>query len=461
MNLEGSCRRSLSFFVEIEILVVILLKFVDLARIAVKAGRGGNGSLSFRREKFLPKGGPDGADGGKGGDVVAETRGGVVTLADFEYNKKFQAGHAGHGKGSMQVGRNGEDLLIPLPCGTLVRDAETGELIADLVEEGQRVVVAKGGRGGRGNAHFASSVRRAPRFAEKGDAGEEKTLLLELKLIADVGLVGLPNAGKSSILAAISGAKPKIAGYPFTTLSPNLGVLSVDDQQIVIADVPGLVEGAHDNKGLGHHFLRHVERTRLMIHIVDLSEGDVLKNWEIIRREFEAYGADLLTRPYLVVGNKTDLPGAEENGRVLQKEMGRTGQKCLLTSAKEGRGIQELIDEIVEMVRLHPRPSNRELLAESPPTPHMELPRMRRTPSPVRVVRLAGGNGRTFRVEHANLEKTILRIDFEQDDALMKFARVLKRLKVEEALEKAGAAEGDKVYIGEVEFDFQPDRIIG
>jgi GTP-binding protein len=422
----------------------------------VKAGRGGNGSLSFRREKFLPKGGPDGADGGKGGDVVLETVAGIVTLADFEYNKKFQAGHAGHGGGSMQTGGSGEDLVIRLPCGTLVRDADTGQLIADLTDPGQRFVAARGGRGGRGNAHFTSSVRRAPRFAEKGDAGEERTLLLELKLIADVGLVGFPNVGKSSILAAISGAKPKIAGYPFTTLSPNLGVLAVDDQQIVIADVPGLIEGAHDNKGLGHHFLRHVERTRVLIHVVDLAEDGVLDNWEVIRREFEAYGANLLERPYLVVGNKTDLPGAEENARILTRAMAEIGhgQKCLLVSAKEGSGIQALIDEIVEMARLHPRPAGSVSLVETPEEPLR--PRGSAHPLPVRVARLTEGG---FRVEHENLEKTVRRIDFDQEDALMKFARVLKRLKVEEALEKAGAAEGDKVYIGEAEFDFQPDKI--
>ncbi|MDR1377877.1 MAG: GTPase ObgE [Synergistaceae bacterium] len=447
-------------------LVVMRLRFVDLARIAIKAGRGGNGSLSFRREKYLPKGGPDGADGGKGGDVVLEAVGGVVTLADFEYNKRFQAGHAGHGKGAMQMGHNGEDLIIQLPQGTLVRDAETEELMADLLEPGQRFVAAKGGRGGRGNAHFTSSVRRAPRFAEKGDAGEEKTLLLELKLIADVGLVGFPNAGKSSILSAISGAKPKIAGYPFTTLSPNLGVLAVDDQQIIIADVPGLIEGAHDNKGLGHHFLRHVERTRLLVHVIDLSERDPLKDREVVLREFEAYGGSLLTRPCLVVGNKSDLPGTEDNGQALEREMERLGQRCLLTSAKNGEGIPELIREIVEMVRLHQRPSYdlpsgdlpSEALARGEVVTSL---RLRGTvPLPVQVIRLTEGNGRSFRVEHANLAKTISRIDFDQEDALMKFARVLKRLKVEEALEKAGAMEGDKVYIGDVEFDFLPDRIV-
>jgi GTP-binding protein len=353
----------------------------------------------------------------------------------------------------MQMGKRGEDITIYLPCGTVVRDEETGKLAADLVEPGQRFTAAKGGRGGKGNAHFTSSVRRAPRFAEKGDAGEEKTLLLELKLIADVGLVGLPNAGKSSLLAAISGAKPKIAGYPFTTLSPNLGVLAVDDQQIVIADVPGLIEGAHDNKGLGLHFLRHVERTRVLIHVVDLAEGDVVENLKIVRREFEAYGTDLLARPYMVAGNKTDLPGSEKNALLLEQEADRIGRKCLLVSAKEGNGIKELIGEIVEMVRLHPRPSGTVSLAEPPTEPQ----RLRSSsPLPVKIVKLAGSG---FHVEHANLEKTVGRIDFDQDDALVKFARLLKRLKVEEALEEAGAAEGDKIYIGEVEFEFQPDKI--
>ena len=429
------------------------MKFVDMAKIVIKAGRGGNGCLSFRREKYIPKGGPDGGDGGKGGDVILEAVGGLVTLADFEYGK-FQAEHAGHGQGGMRTGNNGKDIIIRLPCGTLVRDEATGKLIADLVEPGQTFVAAAGGRGGKGNVHFASSVRRAPRFAQKGDAGEEKTLLLELKLIADVGLVGYPNAGKSSLLAAISGAKPKIAGYPFTTLSPNLGVLAVDDQQIVIADVPGLIEGASDNKGLGIHFLRHVERTRVLLHVVDLSEDDVVEKLEIVRREFEAYGADLLTRPYMLVGNKTDLPGADENEAKLRRRADELGRKCLMVSAKDGNGIKQLIDEIVEMVRIYPRPSSTVSLVELPEEPQRFKSK---NPLPVKIIKLASGEG--FRIEHANLEKSVERIDFEQEDALSKFARLLKRLKVEEALEQAGATEGDKVYIGEMEFDFQPDKI--
>ena len=435
-------------------MVVLLVKFIDLARITVKAGRGGNGALSFRREKFIPKGGPDGADGGRGGDVIFEAVGGIVTLADFEYNRRFQAGHAGHGGGAMQTGANGEDLRVFVPCGTLVRD-EAGDILADLVEPGQTFVAARGGRGGRGNAHFASSVRRAPRFAEKGDRGEERTLVLELKLIADVGLVGFPNAGKSSLLAAISGAKPKIAGYPFTTLSPNLGVLAVDDQQIVIADVPGLIEGAHEDRGLGLHFLRHVERTRVLAHVVDLSEPDVLENWRVVCGEFEAYGADLTGRPCLAVGNKTDLPGAEENAVLLREEMARLGVPCLCVSALTGEGIPALIETIVEFVRRHPRPEGSVTLAEKPAV--RELPRRRGgRPESVEVRRLDDGS---FRVEHENLERSVRRIDFDQEDAMVKFARVLKRLKVEEALEDAGAREGDKVLIGDLDFNFQPDKI--
>ena len=432
------------------------MKFIDLARIMVKAGRGGNGALSFRREKFIPKGGPDGADGGRGGSVIFEAVGGIVTLADFEFNRRFQAGHAGHGGGAMRTGADGEDLRVSLPCGTLVRD-EAGNILADLVEPGQTFVAARGGRGGRGNAHFASSVRRAPRFAEKGDMGEERTLTLELKLIADVGLVGFPNAGKSSLLAAISGARPKVAGYPFTTLSPNLGVLAVDDQQIVIADVPGLIEGAHEDKGLGLQFLRHVERTRVLVHVVDLSEPDVLGNWRVVCGEFDAYGARLTERPCLTVGNKTDLPGSEENAAILEEEMSRLGIPCLCVSALTGEGIPVLIDRIVELVRLYPRPAGTVSLAEAPAV--RELPRRRGgRPEPVAVRRMNDGS---FFVEHENLERSVRRIDFDQEDAMVKFARLLKRLSVEEALEDAGAREGDRVLIGEVEFEFQPDRIIG
>ncbi|MBQ3403159.1 MAG: GTPase ObgE [Synergistaceae bacterium] len=433
------------------------MKFTDTAEIYVKAGRGGNGALSFRREKFVPKGGPDGGDGGKGGDVIIEAVGGIVTLADFEYDRRFQAGHAGHGSGAMRTGSNGEDLIIHVPCGTLIREAggEKDKILADLTEPGQRYIAAHGGKGGRGNSHFATSSRRAPKFAEKGDPGEERTLSLELKLIADVGLAGFPNAGKSSILTAISGAKPKVAGYPFTTLSPNLGVLAVDDAKVVIADLPGLIEGAHEGKGLGLQFLRHVERTRILLHVIDLSQPGPVGTFHALLNEFREYGAGLDERPCIVIGNKIDIEGTEGNSDTLRNEAEKLSLPYMAVSAVFGINIPELIRAIAELVRNTP--------ATPPafsPSDIIELPSRkssgRSSREPVRIIRQSDGS---FRVEHENFEKSVARINFEHEDALQKFARLLKALNVEEALEAAGAREGDKVYIGEVEFDFEPGTV--
>ena len=430
------------------------MKFVDLADIYVKAGRGGNGALSFRREKFVPKGGPDGGDGGKGGDVILEAVGGIVTLADFEYDRRFQAGHAGHGEGAHRSGLAGKDLVIHVPCGTLVRDSESGQVLADLVVPSQRFIAAHGGKGGRGNSHFATASRRAPKFAEKGDPGEERALTLELKLIADVGLAGFPNAGKSSILSSISGAHPRIAGYPFTTLSPNLGVLAVDDAQIVIADMPGLIEGAHEGKGLGLQFLRHVERTRIIIHVIDLSQPEPVETFHALLNEFREYGANLDERPCIVVGNKIDIEGTGENSEALRAEAEAKNLQYMAVSALTGENIPELIREIADLVRKTPAVSlDLEASGEI-----IELPRKKPSKSrePVRIIRQSDGS---FRVEHENLEKSVARINFEHEDALQKFARLLKALSVEEALEAAGARDGDKVYIGDTEFDFEPEVI--
>lgn len=430
------------------------MKFVDLADIYVKAGRGGNGALSFRREKFVPKGGPDGGDGGKGGDVILEAVGGIVTLADFEYDRRFQAGHAGHGEGAHRSGLAGKDLVIHVPCGTLVRDSDTGQVLADLVVPSQRFIAAHGGKGGRGNSHFATASRRAPKFAEKGDPGEERALTLELKLIADVGLAGFPNAGKSSILSSISGAHPRIAGYPFTTLSPNLGVLAVDDAQIVIADMPGLIEGAHEGKGLGLQFLRHVERTRIIIHVIDLSQPEPVETFHALLNEFREYGANLDERPCIVVGNKIDIEGTGENSEALRAEAEAKNLQYMAVSALTGENISELIREIADLVRKTPAVSlDLEASGEI-----IELPRKKPSKSrePVRIIRQSDGS---FRVEHENLEKSVARINFEHEDALQKFARLLKALSVEEALEAAGARDGDKVYIGDTEFDFEPEVI--
>ena len=430
------------------------MKFVDIANIYVKAGRGGNGALSFRREKFVPKGGPDGGDGGKGGDVILEAVGGIVTLADFEYDRRFQAGHAGHGAGALRTGANGEDLKIFVPCGTLVRD-EDDNILADLVEPGQKFIAAHGGKGGRGNSHFASSSRRAPKFAEKGDAGEERNLTLELKLIADVGLAGFPNAGKSSILSAISGAKPKIAGYPFTTLTPNLGVLAVDDAKVVIADLPGLIEGAHEGKGLGLQFLRHVERTRILLHVIDLSQANPVESFHALINEFKEYGADLSSRPCIVIGNKIDIEGTQENLKLLRSEAESLSLPFMAVSALTGENIPELIKAVAELVRKTPAVKN---FVDNDENKIIELPRKKlsrkSSREPVKILRLSDGS---FRVEHENFEKSVSRINFEHEDALQKFSQLLKALSVEEALEAAGAREGDKVYIGEIEFDFEPE----
>jgi len=438
------------------------MKFVDLVRIHVSAGNGGDGCLSFRREKYIPKGGPDGADGGKGGNVVLEAIPGILTLADFQYKRRFQAGRGESGKGSMKIGADGENITIYVPCGTVVTDVRSGEFIADLVDAGDNVIVAKGGRGGKGNAHFATSMRRTPRFAQKGDIGEERDLKLELKLIADVGLVGLPNAGKSSLLAALSNAHPKIACYPFTTLSPNLGVLNVDDQQVILADVPGLVEGAHENKGLGHYFLRHVERTRVLIHVIDAADENIdpVTQWNILREEFTAYNEELLLYPCIVVANKSDLLTRDTLSRVneFSREISTKGIKCLITSALTGDGTENLIDTIAELVRINPRQSRiyREEYGE------VIIPVIKKRVSivaPVEIVKLSNDNG-AWRVLHENLEKTVSRLNFDQEDAFLKFARILKKLKIEEALEKNGARDGDKVYIGSIEFDFKPDSVM-
>ncbi|HPI97621.1 MAG TPA: GTPase ObgE [Synergistales bacterium] len=434
------------------------MKFIDLVRISVHAGRGGNGCLSFRREKFVPKGGPDGANGGNGGSVILEASSGLHTLADYEFKKRFNAEHGEHGRGKNQVGKNGKDLIIHVPCGTIAYDADTNELLGDLVEPGEKVVIAKGGRGGHGNAYYANSVRRAPRFAEKGEEGQERRLVLELKLIADVGLVGMPNAGKSSLLKAISNANPKIEGYPFTTLSPNLGILAVDDERIVVADVPGLIEGASENRGLGIYFLRHVERTRVLIHVLDLAATDsldqVIRQWEIVREEFAAYNSNLLERPYIVVGNKTDLldNGAIRKG--LSDYLKCEQVPLIFTSALNGEGIQDLIAMIVDTVRDHPRPhgSTRIMAPLQDPVPI----RRSRQVKDIELIYLEEENA--YRVVHPYLEKAIQRFDFDHEDAIVQFARILKKFKVEEKLEKAGAKEGDTIYIGEIAFEFQPER---
>jgi GTP-binding protein len=322
------------------------VKFIDEVKIKVKAGDGGRGCVSFRREKFVPRGGPNGGDGADGGDVVAVADPQLTTLLDLRYQKQYRAGRGEHGRGSDQHGKRGEDRVIAVPVGTVIRDVGTGEMLADLKIAGQRVVVAHGGKGGRGNAHFVSSTNRSPRHAQPGLPGEEKELYIELRLLADVGIVGLPNAGKSTLIAAISAARPKIADYPFTTLVPNLGVASYEEgKSFVVADIPGLIEGAHRGEGLGHKFLKHVSRTSVLIHLIDASqvpEGDPLAQWRVVNRELELFDRSLAEKPQIVVANKIDLPEGRRRLALLERHLPLAlGPPCAI-SAVTGEGLKEL-----------------------------------------------------------------------------------------------------------------------
>ncbi len=329
--------------------------FVDRVKIHVKAGDGGDGAVAFLREKYRPFGGPAGGDGGKGGDVVLVATSRKHTLYDFKFQAHFKAERGEHGKGKNQKGKDGEDLIIEVPVGTVVIDAENGQVLCDLVKEGQRCVPARGGRGGRGNAHFATPTNQRPRYAEKGEKGEERWLILELKLIADVGLIGLPNAGKSTLLSVLTRARPKIGDYPFTTLSPVLGVMEVDEEtHLVLADIPGLIEGASQGKGLGHEFLRHIERTRLLLHLVDVSDQrtqDPIKAFEIVNREMESYSPQLLKKLQIVVGTKVDSLSDRSYLDVLEREFRGRGYIFIGVSAITKENLDRLKYLIVQALR--------------------------------------------------------------------------------------------------------------
>lgn len=326
------------------------MQFIDEVKIEAQAGHGGAGCVSFRREKFIPFGGPDGGDGGKGGDVVVEVSPSLSTLLDLRHRPHQKAGRGGHGMGKDRHGANGKDLVIPVPAGTVIKDADTGEVLADLTEPGERVVLLRGGRGGQGNARFASSTNKAPKFAQPGEPGEERIIRLELKLLADVGLFGFPSVGKSSFITRISAARPKIADYPFTTLTPNLGVVAYKNfRSFVVADIPGLIEGAHRGAGLGHRFLKHVERSGLLLHIVDLSfmpERDPLRDYETLNRELALFDEQLAEKPQIVVVNKIDLPHVRENLENVVSRFAELGVRLFPVSAVTGEGIPALLDEI-------------------------------------------------------------------------------------------------------------------
>lgn len=414
--------------------------FQDVLVITVAAGRGGNGAVSFRREKFVPKGGPDGGDGGRGGSVYLRARGSVDSLSRLS-KRTYKAEDGEHGRGSQQHGRGGEDLVIEVPRGTRVFDADTGELLADLTEEGQTVLVARGGAGGRGNMHFVSPTRQAPRFAEAGEEGEKRRLRLELMLIADVGLVGYPNAGKSSLLAAMTRAHPKIAPYPFTTLSPNLGVVEVsEEERFTLADIPGIIEGASEGKGLGLEFLRHIARTRVLLYVLDAAD-EPLKTLETLRKEVGAYDPALLRRPSLVALNKVDLL-EEEAVKALADALAREGLAVLPVSALTGAGLPALKEALHALVRSTPPP-------EMPkPVPRKEVQ------AGVEVVPVAEG---VYEVRAPEVERYLARIKGDLMEAAGYLQEVFRRQGVEAALRAKGVRAGDLVRIGGLEFEYIPE----
>lgn len=421
--------------------------FVDSAKIYVKAGNGGNGIVSFHREKYIAAGGPDGGDGGKGGDVIFVVDEGIRTLADFRYKRHYKAENGQDGGPSNCSGKSGKDLVVRVPPGTIIKDEKTGRILADLKTAGQSRVIAKGGKGGKGNQHFATPTRQIPNFARSGDPGEERWILVELKLLADVGLIGYPNVGKSTILSVVSAATPKIAGYPFTTLEPNLGVVKLDEgDSFVLADIPGLIEGAHEGVGLGHEFLKHVERTRILIHVVDIAgvEGrDPIVDFEVINRELKQYSPMLAEKPQVVAANKVDLLGDGEKLEEFRKAIEAQGFSVFPVSAAANKGIRELMLHVGDMLKKIPETVLTEDSEE-------EVVYTVEEEEPF-VIRKDGG---IYVIEGNWIRKIVNSVNFNSYDSLQYFQRALKKKGVTDALEKMGINEGDTVKIYDFEFEY-------
>lgn len=417
--------------------------FVDHVKITAKAGNGGNGSMSFHREKFVLNGGPDGGDGGNGGDVLLYADPNMHTLLDFRFKSKYTAENGTDGAAGRCTGKRGEDLIIKVPVGTVLRDAESGAVVADMDQPGETRRILKGGRGGWGNTHFATPTRQAPNFAKPGGKTEVHTFLMELKTIADVGLVGYPNVGKSTILSVVTSAKPKIGNYHFTTLTPNLGIVRRHGKDFVLADIPGLVEGAAEGVGLGHDFLRHVERTRLLLHVVDIagSEGrDPIEDFDQINLELQNYG-ELSARPQFVVCNKMDLTDAEENLARMKEHVAPLGYPVFAVSAATHQGFDALLDYAADR------------LEELPPVQHfteeIDLDEEIK-PSTFEVQK----DGEVYEVIGTSMEHLLDSVNFDDEESMNWFHRTLRRWGVIDALRNAGAKEGDTVRIGDMEFDF-------
>ena len=422
--------------------------FIDKARIFVKSGNGGNGAVSFRREKYVPAGGPDGGDGGNGASVIFEVDLGLRTLMDFKYQRKYVAEHGEDGSKKRKAGRNGEDLILKVPPGTIIRDEATGLVIADLKEEGDRAVVAKGGRGGKGNQHFANAVRQAPAFARSGSDGVEKWVVLELKMIADVGLLGFPNVGKSTFLSVVTKAKPKIANYHFTTLTPNLGVVQTKfGESFVLADIPGLIEGAAEGVGLGHDFLRHVERTKVLIHIVDISglEGrDALDDFDKINDELKLYNEKLATRPQVVVANKMDILEDESIFEEFKNELEGRGYKVFKMSAATRQGVDDVIAYVSELLR---EAEEIELVSEE----EMFRPELDEVQDEGLQIDIEDG---VYVVTGKSLRRIMYSVNFDDMESLQYFQKAMESQGVFDRLREMGIEDGDTVRIYEIECEF-------
>lgn len=416
--------------------------FIDEVVIQVQSGRGGDGAVHFRREKFVPFGGPDGGDGGKGGDVFLEVRPTLNTLASFHHQTRFKAQDGARGGKQNMTGRSGEDLVLFVPPGTVVYDLESGEVLGDLTEAGQRLRVATGGRGGRGNARFATPVNQAPRIAERGEPGQTRKLRLELKLIADVGIVGAPNAGKSTLLAATTNARPKIGDYPFTTLEPNLGVAELDEQTtLVLADIPGLIEGAHRGLGLGHSFLRHIQRTRVLIHLLDGLSEDPLLDFAQINSELALFDPNLAKKPQVVALNKIDLPEAQARWEQVRAGLAERGYEAMAISAITGEGVRPLLYRAARLLEETPLPA---------PSETLPVYRPQSDPRQFSIERLPDG----WRVKGEAIERAASMTYWEYSQSVRRFQRILQTLGVEEALRQAGVQAGDTVYIGDYELEW-------
>ncbi len=424
--------------------------FIDLAEIYIKAGDGGNGAVSFRREKYIPAGGPDGGDGGNGGSVIFQADKSLRTLADFRYKKHYKAERGADGGKKKCTGKSGENLVVRVPIGTLVKDKESGMVLADLKQDAQTEVIAKGGMGGKGNVHFATPVRQAPNFAKNGTPGEERWIVLELKLLADVGLIGFPSVGKSTILSVVSSARPKIADYHFTTLIPNLGVVTMGEgESFVMADIPGLIEGANEGIGLGHDFLKHIERTKVLIHVIDIAglEGrDPVDDFHTINQELEKYNSELAARPQIVAANKMDVLADETVLKNFVSTIEEMGYKVFPISAATGSAVKELMDYAYGQVKILP-----ETVIYTPVQKEMIYKVEEEAPFSVQV------EDDVYIVDGPWIRNILRGINFADRESLQYFQRTIRNKGVIEALEEKGIQEGDTVRIGEeMEFEYIP-----